>query len=162
MKRTTNAIRNAAIRNSTNPSMIPASSPNKSRQPAATNPSAVNTIPNPATLDTCDLRISQYREVSIRLIDPALENRFSLLWDIYSGPAVFVVSNLVEQPTTALGIEAGTALALRYTLGPLTGEARGVVGGRAGATTTPFPEAEEGGPFSLLYAGGELGLTWSF
>lgn len=93
--------------------------------------------------------------------DLVRENRFSLLWDVYSGPALFVVSDLADEATTALGIEAGTALSLRYTLGPWTGEARGVVGGRAGASATPFPEGEEGGPFSLLYAGGELGLTWS-
>lgn len=93
--------------------------------------------------------------------DLVRENRFSLLWDVFSGPAVFVVSNFLEAPTTALGIEAGTAFALRYTLGPFTAEARGAIGGRAGASATPFQDAEQG-PFSLLYAGAELGATWTF
>jgi hypothetical protein len=56
----------------------------------------------------------------------------------------------------------GTALTLRYLVGPVMGEARGLVGARAGATSSPFQRAGEAGPFSSVYAGFDLGLTWSF
>jgi len=104
--------------------------------------------------------------------DLVREKRFSLLWDLYSGPSVYVFSDLtrvaddffVGASELSVGGEMGTALALRYSLGPFTGELRGLVGGRAGASASPFsrPGAEGGsGPFSALYAGADLGVTWS-
>jgi hypothetical protein len=100
--------------------------------------------------------------------DLVRENRFSLLWDLYSGPSLYVFADLPAPSTSAsvsdvaIGGEMGTALALRYSVGPVTGEARGLVGARAGATSSPFQRAGEAGPFSSVYAGFDLGLTWSF
>jgi len=104
--------------------------------------------------------------------DLVREKRFSLLWDLYSGPSVYVFADLdkvandifVTGSELSVGGEMGTALAMRYSLGPFTGELRGVVGGRAGASASPFsrPGADGGsGPFSALYAGADLGVTWS-
>ena len=102
--------------------------------------------------------------------DLVRENRFSLSWDLYSGPSVYVFANLdtvdgfsTTTPTYSIGGEMGTALALRYSLGPVTGELRGLVGGRAGASTSSFSSQGAGGsgPFSALYAGAELGVSWS-
>lgn len=102
--------------------------------------------------------------------DLVRENRFSLLWDLYSGPSVYVFADIDTEdgfstttPTYSIGGEMGTALALRYSLGPLTGELRGLVGGRAGASANSFSRAGAGGsgPFSSLYAGLDLGCTWS-
>ena len=98
------------------------------------------------------------------------ENRFSLAWDFYSGPSAYVFASLAQGPTPAgtvalpqlaIGGEMGTGLALRYSIGPITGELRGVVGGRAGASSTPFQRAFDAGPFSALYAGVDVGGTWS-
>ncbi len=96
--------------------------------------------------------------------DLVRENRFSLLWDLYSGPSLYVFADLpsVQERTVALGGEMGTALAFRYSIGPFTGEARGVVGGRAGASSSPFQRAGDAGPFSAIYAGVDVGGTWSF
>lgn len=97
--------------------------------------------------------------------DLVRENRFSLLWDLYSGPSLYVFADVAElTDTTALAIggEMGTALAFRYSIGPFTAEARGLVGGRAGATTNPFQRAYGAGPFSSVYAGVDVGGTWSF
>ena len=95
--------------------------------------------------------------------DLVRENRFSLLWDLYSGPSLYVFADLPAVSTTAVAIggEMGTALAMRYSIGPFTGEARGVVGGRAGASSSPFQRAGDAGPFSALYAGFDVGATWS-
>jgi hypothetical protein len=104
--------------------------------------------------------------------DLVRENRFSLLWDLYSGPSVYLFSDLVtaandalttNNPKYSIGGEMGTALALRYSLGPFTGELRGLFGGRAGATVSSFEREGAGGsgPFSALYAGLDLGVTWS-
>ena len=104
--------------------------------------------------------------------DLVRENRFSLLWDLYSGPSIYAFSGIVDAagdaltasaPQISVGGEMGTALALRYSLGPLTGEVRGLVGGRAGASASPFSRsgAQGGsGPFSSLYAGMDIGATW--
>ena len=96
--------------------------------------------------------------------DLVREVRFSLLWDLYSGPSLYVFADLPSATTTAVAIggEMGSALALRYSVGPLTGEARGVIGARAGASSTPFQRAGDAGPFSALYAGVDIGLTWSY
>jgi hypothetical protein len=95
--------------------------------------------------------------------DLVRENRFSLLWDLYSGPSLYVFADLPTTDlvidTTALGGEMGTGLALRYSVGPVTGEARGLVGGRAGAASSPLDGS--GGPFSAVYAGIDVGFTWS-
>lgn len=98
--------------------------------------------------------------------DLVRENRFSLLWDLYSGPSLYVFADLPELDAAvadvAVGGEMGTGLAMRYSVGPITGEARGLVGGRAGASSSPFQRAGDAGPFSSAYAGFDLGLTWSF
>ena len=96
--------------------------------------------------------------------DLVREKRFSLMWDLYSGPSLVLFAEVPESlalgsPVAATGGEMGTGLSMRYSIGPLTGEARGVIGGRAGAAAAPFQETE--GPFSAAYAGIELGLTWS-
>ncbi len=100
--------------------------------------------------------------------DLVRENRFSLLWDLYSGPSAYVFADLntvdgfsTTTPTFSIGGEMGTALALRYSLGPLTGELRGLVGGRAGAAANSSAGTAASGPFSSLYAGADLGFTWS-
>lgn len=95
--------------------------------------------------------------------DLVRENRFSLLWDLYSGPSLYVFADLgTPKPSNvALGGEMGTGLALCYSVGPLTGELRGLVGGRAGAASSPFQRAGDAGPFSAVYAGIEVGVTWS-
>jgi hypothetical protein len=106
--------------------------------------------------------------------DLVRENRFSLLWDLYSGPSVYLFSDLVtaaddaltaKEPKYSVGGEMGTALALRYSLGPFTGELRGLVGGRAGSAVSAFRRDDDGaattGPFSALYSGIDLGATWS-
>ena len=103
--------------------------------------------------------------------DLVRENRFSLNWDLYSGPSVYVFANLDTQdglsattPTYSIGGEMGTALAMRYSLGPVTGELRGLMGGRAGASQNSLDRAGASpgtGPFSSFYGGFDLGVTWS-
>jgi hypothetical protein len=106
--------------------------------------------------------------------DLVRENRFSLLWDLYSGPSIYLFSDLAtaaddaltaRAPTYSVGGEMGTALALRYSLGPFTGELRGLLGGRAGSAVSTFRRDDNGsattGPFSSLYSGIDLGATWS-
>jgi hypothetical protein len=104
--------------------------------------------------------------------DLVRENRFSLLWDLYSGPSLYVFADLVGDDSLSttgetiisVGGEMGTALAMRYSLGPFTGEVRGLVGGRAGASASPFQRSGYdggSGPFSSLYAGLDFGATWS-
>lgn len=104
--------------------------------------------------------------------DLVRENRFSLLWDLYSGPSVFVATDVVAaagalttgESVFSVGGEMGTGLTMRYSLGPFTGEVRGCMGGRAGASATPFSRSvDEGqsGPSSALYAGVDVGATWS-
>ncbi len=97
--------------------------------------------------------------------DLVREGRFSLLWDLYSGPSLYLFGDVAQFTNTsafAIGGEMGTALAFRYSIGPVTGEARGLVGGRAGATANPFQRANAAGPFSAVYAGIDVGGTWSF
>ncbi|HEY1100069.1 MAG TPA: hypothetical protein VGF99_14125 [Myxococcota bacterium] len=102
--------------------------------------------------------------------DLVRENRFSLNWDLYSGPSIYGFANLdtddglsANTPTYSIGGEMGTALALRYTLGPITGEMRGLVGGRAGASQNSLARGDVvgSGPFSSLYGGVDFGVTWS-
>ena len=104
--------------------------------------------------------------------DLVRENRFSLLWDVYSGPSLYLFSDLTsanaaalttEEPVYSLGGEMGSALALRYSLGPFTGELRGLFGGRAGGSINTFKsnDAATSGPFSSLYGGVDIGATWS-
>ncbi len=104
--------------------------------------------------------------------DLVREKRFSLLWDLYSGPSLYVFADLAGGDSLStsgaavisVGGEMGTALAMRYSLGPFTGEVRGLVGGRAGATASPFQRSGSSGgsgPFSSLYAGLDFGATWS-
>ena len=104
--------------------------------------------------------------------DLVREQRFSLLWDLYSGPSFYVFADLASdnslrtQGTAVISVggEMGTALAMRYSLGPFTGEVRGLVGGRAGATASPLQRSSSqggSGPFSSLYAGIDFGTTWS-
>lgn len=122
----------------------------------------------PATGTTASSVVSLITGIRYDLVR---ENRFSLLWDLYSGPSLYVFSGLPTSllgdddtsitSATALGGELGTALAMRYSIGPFTGEVRGLVGGRAGASSTPFQRAYDAGPFSAVYAGLDLGVTWS-
>jgi hypothetical protein len=95
--------------------------------------------------------------------DLVREGRFSLLWDLYSGPSLYLFADLpsTSPATLAIGGEMGTGAAMRYSIGPFTGEARGLVGARAGASSTPFQRAGAAGPFSAIYAGVDVGLTWS-
>ena len=97
--------------------------------------------------------------------DLVRENRFSLAWDFYSGPSLFVFTDLLAatvggeslESQLAVGGEMGSGLAMRYSLGPFTGELRGIVGGRAGATSGT---EQVSGPFSALFAALDLGATW--
>jgi hypothetical protein len=96
--------------------------------------------------------------------DLVREGRFSLMCDLFSGPSLYAFADLPENLALgdlvgAAGGEMGAGLALRYSVGPFTGEARGVVGARAGAAANPF--GGTAGPFSAVYAGVELGGTWS-
>ena len=53
---------------------------------------------------------------------------------------------------------------MRYSLGPVTGELRGLMGGRAGASQNSLDRAGASpgtGPFSSFYGGFDLGVTWS-
>lgn len=123
----------------------------------------------PATGTTASTVVSGITGVRFDLVR---EKRFSLLWDLYSGPSIYVFADLnkvsdnilVSGSELSVGGEMGTALAMRYSLGPFTGELRGVVGGRAGASASPFSRSGSdggSGPFSALYAGADLGVTWS-
>lgn len=123
----------------------------------------------PATGTTASSVVSAITGVRYDLVR---EKRFSLLWDLYSGPSLYVFADIAGEddslstgaPVYSVGGEMGTALAMRYSLGPFTGELRGLVGGRAGATASPFQRSGyEGGsgPFSSLYAGLDFGATWS-
>jgi hypothetical protein len=114
----------------------------------------------PATGTTASSVISLITGVRYDLVR---ENRFSLMWDLFSGPSIYVFADLptVAATAVAVGGEMGSSLALRYSIGPFTGEARGVVGGRAGASSNPFQRSGDAGPFSSMYAGIDLGATWS-
>lgn len=92
------------------------------------------------------------------------ENRFSLMADVQSGPAFFVFADLftAPSPTWALGGEGSIAFPLRYSIGDFTAELRPFVGGRVGSAAEVGRPRFEVGPFSALYAGADLGLTWSF
>lgn len=92
------------------------------------------------------------------------ENRFSLQADVQSGPAFFVFADIFDalDATWAVGGEGCVAASLRYSVGPFTGELRPFVGGRVGTAAEIGRPRFEVGPFSALYAGVDLGLTWSF
>jgi hypothetical protein len=115
----------------------------------------------PATGTTASAVISPITGVRYDLVR---EGRFSLLWDLYSGPSVFIFAALDDDPTSlataGFGGELGSALALRYSLGPMTGELRFLAGGRAGATSIANTLSPSG-IFSSAFVGAELGVTWS-
>lgn len=92
------------------------------------------------------------------------ENRFSLLADVNSGPALFLFADLLGAPSAAwaVGGEAQAAATFRYSLGPWTVELRGFVGGRVGEAQQIGRPGFDVGPFSALYAGVDTGITWSF
>ncbi|MFZ9886676.1 MAG: hypothetical protein ACO3JL_04150 [Myxococcota bacterium] len=92
------------------------------------------------------------------------ERRFSLQADVASGPAFFAFADVTNEGggAVAIGAEAQGAASLRYSLGPWTAELRGVTGGRIGEARQIGRPSFEVGPFSALYAGVELGLTFSF
>ncbi|MCP4500542.1 MAG: hypothetical protein GY822_11335 [Deltaproteobacteria bacterium] len=100
--------------------------------------------------------------------DLVSENRFSVLVDVFSGPALFAFAEIVDvigelSPATwALGAEVGAAITFRYSLGPFTGEFRVLSGFRAGSASDIGRPRGEIGPFSAIYAGADLGITWSF
>ncbi len=115
--------------------------------------------------------------------DLVKENRLSLLVDVMSGPTGFIFagpdsvelldvfappeSNLLLDPdkirtAVALGAELMGAVAARYSLGPATLESRLLLGGRVGSAQEIGRPAGDVGPFSSLYAGVDLGITFSF
>ncbi len=97
------------------------------------------------------------------------EARFSFLIDVYSGPAFFAfadvadITNILDSLTAkwAAGLEFGIALPIRYELGPFTFELRPNAGLRAGSASDIGRPSGDVGPFSALYAGIDVGLTWS-
>ncbi len=91
------------------------------------------------------------------------ENRFTLSWDLHSGPAFFVFGEFADafRASWALGAELGTALDFSYSLGPICAEGRLFVGGRAGSLTEFGATDAISKPFSTFYGGGDLGLTWT-
>lgn len=92
------------------------------------------------------------------------ENRFTLLADVNSGPALFLFADLFGAPSAAwaVGGEAQAAASMRYTLGPWTVELRAFFGGRVGEAQQIGRPGFDVGPFSALYAGVDTGITWSF
>lgn len=122
----------------------------------------------PAAGTTAATVITPYFGVRYELVG---ERRFSLLADVISGPTAFVFADLtdavrdVEAPLDAawaIGAEAAVALAARYTLGPFTLEGRILTGGRGGSARAVGGNAGDVGPFSALYLGLDMGVTWSF
>lgn len=91
------------------------------------------------------------------------ENRFTWMADVQSGPAFFVFADLftAPSPTWALGGEGSIAFPLRYSIGDFTAELRPFLGGRVGSAAEVGRPRFEVGPFSALYAGADIGLTWS-
>lgn len=105
--------------------------------------------------------------------------RLSLTVDIMSGPSgfffagpdrvgvteIFGGDELVNfekvRTVGAIGAEAAGALAGKYALGPVTLEMRFLVGGRAGSAQEIGATGGLSGPFSSLYVGVDLGLTFS-
>jgi len=99
--------------------------------------------------------------------DLITENRFSVLVDVYSGPALFAYADVTDVlkdvlASWALGAEFGAAVTFRYTLGPFTGELRALTGIRSGAARDIGRPTTDVGPFSAVYAGADVGVTWSF
>ncbi len=99
--------------------------------------------------------------------DLVREGRFSLLVDVYSGPAFFAFADIVGALESldarwALGAEFGAALPLRYSLGPFTFELRPTAGLRAGSASDIGRPTGDVGPFTAMYAGIDVGVTWSF
>ena len=103
--------------------------------------------------------------------DLVQEARFSLSTDVFSGPAFFVFADVQDTSLSlqfldfawALGSEISAALVARYALGPVSIDGRVFVGGRAGsAQEITNVNNPGGGLFSTLYAGIELGFTFSF
>lgn len=96
--------------------------------------------------------------------DLVRENRFSLLADLQSGPAFFAFADILDalDATWAVGGEATLAFPFRYSLGPWTAELRPFFGGRVGTAADIGRPRFDVGPFSALYAGADLGLTWTF
>lgn len=103
--------------------------------------------------------------------DLVQEARFSLSSDIFSGPAFFVFADVQDTSLDlqfldfawALGSEISAALVARYALGPVSIDGRMFVGGRAGSAQAMTANNESGrGLFSTLYAGLEIGFTFSF
>jgi hypothetical protein len=118
-------------------------------------------VAEPAAGTTAQTVIAPFAGVRWDLVR---ENRFSLLTDIASGPAVFLFADLLGAfgAAWALGAEATAAVTFRYSLGPITGELRTFVGGRVGQAQQIGRPSFAVGPFSALYAGSDLGVTWSF
>ena len=103
--------------------------------------------------------------------DLVQEARFSLSSDIFSGPAFFVFADVKDTSfdlqfldfARALGSEISAALVARYALGPVSIDGRFFVGGRAGSAQAMSANNQSGrGLFSTLYAGVEIGFTFSF
>lgn len=97
--------------------------------------------------------------------DLVREGRFSLLVDVQSGPAVFLFADVIGAlggAAWAIGGESQLGLSFRYSLGPWTAELRPFAGGRVGTANEIGRPTFQVGPFSALYLGADLGMTWSF
>jgi hypothetical protein len=96
--------------------------------------------------------------------DLVREGRFSLLTDVTSGPALFLFADVLGAlgAAWAIGAESSVAATLRYSLGPWTAELRTFAGGRVGTANEIGRPGFEVGPFSALYLGADVGVTWSF
>ncbi len=118
-------------------------------------------VAEPAAGTTAETVLAPFAGVRWDLVR---ENRFSLLADVNSGPALFLFADLLGAPSAAwaLGGEAQAAATLRYSLGPWTIELRALVGGRVGEAQQIGRQSFDVGPFSALYVGVDTGVTWSF
>lgn len=118
-------------------------------------------VAKPAAGTTAETVFSPFAGVRWDLVR---ENRFSLLADVNSGPALFLFADVLGAlgAAWAVGGEAQAAATLRYSLGPWTAELRAFVGGRVGEAQEIGRPGFDVGPFSALYAGVDTGITWSF
>jgi hypothetical protein len=97
--------------------------------------------------------------------DLVRERRFSLVCDLYSGPSMFAIADIIDLSSTtrlvtAIGIEMGGALVVRYSFGPAVFEVRGLAGGRVGRPgVNPNASDVSSSPFSAVYIGGDVGVS---
>jgi len=123
-------------------------------------------IESPAAGTGAGTVISPYIGVRYLLLS---EQRFSLMVDVNLGPTAFLFVDPTRPESAnpfeaqwAVGMEAGGGLAARYALGPWVFELRGLVGGRGGSAKELGGPTGAAGPFSALYGGLDLGVTWVY